>query len=426
MKIIELRSENVKKLKAIEIKPKDNVVIISGKNGAGKTSVLDSIWFALEGGAGLKGTPMPIRKGEKKAEIKLTLDDFIVTRKWTDNDKTYLKVTNREGLKYDSPQELLDGFIGKLTFDPLAFCDMSDKEQRELLLKLAGLDFIEVDNKIEEIKEKRRLQGQKVKLLSGEREEITIKDLPELQIDTSKLSNKYDKAISLNNEIVRGKEKLQNNINSINDSVGNINEKKEEIKKLQQEIENIKEKIESIKADNIAVGNNNKKIEEWLSENKPINTDIIKQEISNTYIINEQIKVRERNKEADRKQKDAQGVYDNYTNELQKLIDDKKGSLQKAKMPIKGLSIDENITYNDIPYSQLALSESLKVNMAIAMALNEKLRVILVKDASLLDEDNMKIIEEMAGDNDYQVWLEKVDSSGEIGFYIENGEIIDK
>jgi DNA repair exonuclease SbcCD ATPase subunit len=423
MKIIELRSENVKKVKAIEIKPKDNVVIISGKNGAGKTSVLDSIWFALEGGAGLKGTPMPIRRGEKKAEIKLTLDDFIVTRKWTDNNKTYLKVTNREGLSYSSPQELLDKFIGKLTFDPLSFCDMSDKEQRELLLKLAGLDFTEVDNKAEEIREKRRLQGQKVKLLSGEREEITIKDLPELQIDTSKLSNKYDKAISLNNEIVRGEEKLRNNVDSINDGIKNINEKKEEIKKLQQEIEDMKEKIEVIKVDNTVVEGNNKKIKEWLSENKPINTEDIKEELRRAYNINEQIKVRERNKEADKKQEEAQNVYDNHTDELQKLIDGKKDSLQKAKMPISGLNIDENITYNDIPYSQLALSESLKVNMAIAMALNKKLRVILVKDASLLDEDNMKIIEEMAGDNDYQVWLEKVDDTGKIGFYIEEGEI---
>jgi DNA repair exonuclease SbcCD ATPase subunit len=409
MKIIELKSENVKKIKAIEIKPKDNVVIISGKNGAGKTSILDSIWFALEGGAGLKGTPMPIRKGEKKAEIKLTLDDFIITRKWTDNDKTYLKVTNREGLAYNSPQDLLDGFIGKLTFDPLAFCDMSDKEQRELLLKLAGLDFTEVDNKTEEIKEKRRLQGQKVKLLSGEREEITIKDLPDTLINPNILSDKYDEAVNTNNTIKTGEEKLKRNKIMISDNA-------QRLKELQQ-------RIEDIENETIETEKNNKKIEKWLSENEPINTDIIKQEISNAYAINEQIKTRERNKEADIKQKEAQGVYDNYSDELQKLVDGKKDSLQKAKMPINGLSINENITYNDIPYSQLALSESLKVNMAIAMALNKKLRVILVKDASLLDEDNMKIIEEMAGDNDYQVWLEKVDSSGEVGIYIEEGVI---
>ena len=99
MRIFELRTENVKKVKAIEITPKSDVVVISGNNGQGKTSVLDSIWYALQGRTGLKGVSMPIRKGEKKASVTLKLLEdltdaeiaigqqpqvkFIVTRSWT-------------------------------------------------------------------------------------------------------------------------------------------------------------------------------------------------------------------------------------------------------------------------------------------------------------------------------------------------------
>ena len=43
MKIVELRAENVKKLRAVQIKPDGSLVVIGGQNGAGKTSVLDSI-----------------------------------------------------------------------------------------------------------------------------------------------------------------------------------------------------------------------------------------------------------------------------------------------------------------------------------------------------------------------------------------------
>lgn len=112
MKIIELKAENIKRIKAVEIKPKDNLVIISGKNDQGKSSVLDSIWYALSWGDGRKKTPKPIRKGEDKAKVRIDLGDIIVTRNWTDNEKSYLKVENKEGMQYKSPQQLLDRFMG--------------------------------------------------------------------------------------------------------------------------------------------------------------------------------------------------------------------------------------------------------------------------------------------------------------------------
>ena len=57
------------------------------------------------------------------------------------------------------------------------------------------------------------------------------------------------------------------------------------------------------------------------------------------------------------------------------------------------------------------------------MAMNPKLRVIIIVDGSLLDSENFKVIENMANDNDFQVWIEKVDDTGKIGIYIEDGEI---
>ena len=59
----------------------------------------------------------------------------------------------------------------------------------------------------------------------------------------------------------------------------------------------------------------------------------------------------------------------------------------------------------------------------MAMALNYRLKVILVKEASLLDEENLKVIREMAKGKGYQIWLEKVDKTGKMGFYFVDGEI---
>lgn len=50
MKIIRLDAANVKRLKAVEITPDGTLQVVTGANGAGKSSVLDAIWLALGGG----------------------------------------------------------------------------------------------------------------------------------------------------------------------------------------------------------------------------------------------------------------------------------------------------------------------------------------------------------------------------------------
>src|SRR3990172_5374450 len=137
MKIIELQSENIERLKAVRIKPDGSLVQSTGKNGAGKTSVLDSITMALAGGDVIP--EKPIREGENKAKIVVDLGDIKVTRTWTGNDKTYLAVETKEGAKYPSPQALLDILTGKLSFDPLEFARMEPNKQVETLRQLVGI-----------------------------------------------------------------------------------------------------------------------------------------------------------------------------------------------------------------------------------------------------------------------------------------------
>jgi len=429
MRILNLRSENIKGIKVIDITPEGNMVIISGKNGAGKTSALDSIWYAAKWKAGSKETPMPIREGAKKAEITLTLCEdlteeqkeqgikpkvlFIVNRKFTSNGNTRLKVTNGEGLKYDeTPQKLLDGFIGFLSIDPGVFTRMNDKEQRDLLIRITGFDVTAIETKIVEIREKRRMQGQKVKLLSGEREAITREDLPEEEILTSKLNEELENAINHNQDILGAKEKIG---------------RKEEVirqadirfKDLEEEIATLKTTIEEAKANIVKEG-------KYLKENKQIDTMLIKERIEDAQGINLQIMARERNKEADIKQKAAQETYDDYTQELKDNMNKIEEGLKKNwdKIPDQKLSLTETgIAYNGTPYSQVAYSEKLKVAIKISMALNPDLKVIRIADYSLLDKESKETVSKMSDDENYQVWAETVGKE-EVGFYIdaETGE----
>src|SRR4051812_37263172 len=67
MKIISLHAENVKRLKAVDITPDSPTVVIAGKNGQGKSSVLDSILLALAGKDAAKLMTRPIRDGAERA-----------------------------------------------------------------------------------------------------------------------------------------------------------------------------------------------------------------------------------------------------------------------------------------------------------------------------------------------------------------------
>ena len=413
MKIIELKSENIKRVKAVEIIPKDNVVIISGKNDQGKTSILDSIWYALEGKASLKDTPMPIRKGEMKAEVKLTLDDFMVTRNWTANDKSYLKVTNREGLVYGSPQELLDSFIGRLAFDPLEFAQMKEKDQRDLLLKLVNVDIDSFDSKIETLREYRRLQGQTVKLYEGERDERNFSDVPDKEISITELQAELEKAIDHNRDIDEAQHKISRLESSIENSEMNILELEKEIKDFKKSIETEKTLLNRER--------------EFVEKEKKVDIEYIRKSMNASLAINELVQAKKRNIGADNKRDTAQAVYDDYTEKIALQLKGKDTALRLAKMPIAGLSINDiGVIYNDIPFGQLSSSEQLKVSLAIAIALNPKLKVIRIVDGSLLDEDNMELIKGIAKEKDYQIWIERVNDTGELCFIIEDGELVDK
>src|SRR4051812_767157 len=204
MKIVQLNAENVKRLKAVEIVPKGSTVIVSGKNGQGKTSVLDSILLALAGKDAQKLMTKPIREGEDHAEVRLDLGEYVVTRSWTGNDKSYLKVEGKAGEKFPSPQALLDSLNGELSFDPLEFARKNAKEQRETLLGIVdiGLDLDAWQREFDGLYEARTEVGRDVKSLEGRLDGFPyVIDCPDEEVNVAELAQKIRQADDHNRKI---------------------------------------------------------------------------------------------------------------------------------------------------------------------------------------------------------------------------------
>lgn len=166
-KIIELTTENVKRLRAVNIKPDGSLVIIGGRNAQGKSSVLDAIATTLGGAEEIPS--VPVRKGEANAKTVIDLGDMIVRRTIQPNGNTSLVIEDKEKKRYPSPQALLDSLTGRLTFDPLSFLTQKPKEQLESLKTLVGLDFTADDQERERTYNERTVVNREV-----ERAQLTL------------------------------------------------------------------------------------------------------------------------------------------------------------------------------------------------------------------------------------------------------------
>jgi DNA repair exonuclease SbcCD ATPase subunit len=409
MKIIELKAENVKRLKAVEIRPEGNTVVISGRNAQGKSSVLDAIWLALAGGNAMKDsqTLRPVRDGEKKAMVSLDLGDIKVTRSWTATGSMTLKVENMEGATYKSPQALLDGMIGKLSFDPLAFSRMAPKEQKKTLISLVNLGFDpdELERQRKDLYDRRTAVNREAKAMEG-----TLANRPNIPDDLPKeevsLSTLLQKAKDATAELAKNAELRRK-----------LEEKRHNAATLQKEIEEKKILLASL----VESG---KELAAQVEKLTDPDIEVINEEISNIERTNAAIREAQKTLEfrsvLEKHSKEAELL----SKEIEVLDERKKTALKEATFPIDGLGFDEEgILFRGIPFAQCSSAERMKVSLAIASALNPKIRVIRVNDGSLLDSESMNEVETIAKEQDMQIWIEVISTENAPYIEIEDGAV---
>lgn len=425
MKIVALQAENIKKLVAIEIKPNGNLVQITGKNGQGKTSVLDCIWWALAGASNIQSTP--IRKGQDVARIRLDLGEIIVTRTFKGGKEgatsSSITVENAEGARFQSPQAMLDELLGHLSFDPLSFARMGPTAQFDTLRNFVpGIDFdkLELEDKMDYAK--RTDVNRRIKEAKIQADKIVIPtNTPEKLVDEVGLIVEMETAGKHNAQIEERKSRrieAQNQLDRKNDSVTAI---ETQIKSLRERIDELckEQGREMAEADTLQ-----KKLSNAAPLPEPVDTAILMKKIATAKEINENVMLRISKRKfvemSEKLEAEAQAI----TDAMKAREENKLKAISTAKLPVDGIMFgDHVILMNGVPFEQASDAEQLRASIAIAMALNPMLRVIRVRDGSLLDEDSLKLLEEMAGKEDYQVWIERVESSGKVGFVLENGHI---
>lgn len=425
-KIISLQAENVKRLKAVEITPDGAVVVVSGRNGQGKSSVLDAIWMAL---GGKRAFPRrPVRDGAEEASIRLELGDLIVERRIKPDGRTTLIVSSPEGARYGSPQAMLDKLVGALSFDPLAFSRMDPKAQRELLRELVGIDTSEVDRQRAEYYAERTRLGRDLKQAKGALASLPHhEDAPTEPISVSELAAEMRAADEAERELARAKESHARGLSRLDEAHAFTRQMEARIETLEEELKVARERLQNhlddevpkLTEETVAAGERADQLAAALPDRQSIEARLASADEMNA-----------KRTDNERREDAAEQVtrLGNDIAELTEAIalcDERKARLlEDASFPLPGLGIDDHgVRLEGVPFEQASSAEQLRASVAIGLALHPELRVLLVRDGSLLDDESMKLLAELAAESDAQVWLERVGAEEGVGVVIEDGEV---
>lgn len=418
MRIARLKATNFMALKAVDIRldGTEDEIIVGGQNGQGKTSLLDAIASVI---GGAKMAPdKPVRNGADQAVVTAQIDDLVIKRVFNADGRTpSIEITSSDGAKYSSPQAMLDGLLGKaggMMLDPLQFQQMEAKKQLEVLKKLVGLDFSETDSKIAELRDERKwVKKQLDELEAANKSAEQYPDAPAEPIDTDDLMVQLRIAKGKNAEV----DGILSTLALARSKMDSANARVEEMKLLLASAQDDAKKATEA-AD--AAFKESQNVER-------IDTSAIESQIASAAATNEQIKANQRLAEAIKVWEAKEEKRVELNKQIDSLEDGKAKQLAAAKFPVAGLTFGEDSPlFNGIPLAQCSASERLKVSTAMALSMAGKIKVVLLRDASLLDEQSRQVVREMAQESGAQVWLEVVGENSGSTIVLEDGAVKEK
>lgn len=402
MKINRLEIENVKRIKAVKIEPRENgLTLIGGNNNQGKTSVLDSIAWAL-GGERFKPSQATREGSAIPPNLHIVMNNGLVVERKGKNSA--LKVTDPNGNK--GGQQLLNEFVEQLALDLPKFMESSGKEKAQTLLQIIGVgdQLVELEKEEKELYQERlyigRTADQKEKFA---KEQPYFPEAPKDLISPSDLIRQQQEILTRNRENQR---------------------KRENLHKLEQDYQKINDTLSELLA-------KQKKIEEDLRIARLSATDLqdestaeLEESISNIEEINRKVRA---NLDKEKAEDDAKGYRSQY-NELTEKINDlrsKKNSLlDSAELPLPELSVaDGELIYKGQKWDNMSGSERLKVSTAIVRKLNPDCGFVLLDKLEQMDMETLK---------EFGLWLEseglqaiatRVSTGDECSIIIEDGYV---
>lgn len=425
MNIQKIKIANLLGIEELEFDP-GKFTLIEGKNGSGKTSILESIKHALNGGHDAK----LLRNGSDKGEIVLVLDDGVQLTKTVTPNKSDVKIFDKEGNRINKPQTYIDRLIDMLSVNPVQFLTSDKKNRVNYLLEAIPMKLTK--DHLE--KSLNGMSGRVRDDLNGHALEVIGRIYKQF----------YDERTGINRAL---KEKSAT-MTQLKESVSDFNSSPKEITDKIKVLENKKGEMESKKSMFMeqAVRNRMKKLDDEEErfreevnrlrleheENKEAihnHFDSQKTDIQSKFeekylpLLSELTLLQEQAKQYASHEKTRELVEQfhrecqNLKEESEKLsgaltgLDNLKEDLLR-ELPIQGLEIKEGEIYcKDIIFDKLNTAEQVKIAVEVAKLRANELGIICVDGIERLDNDTFNEFKHKAIESGLQMIVTKVGDS---------------
>lgn len=432
--ILQLRVTDYGVLKSAHITPDDGKpVILAGDNGQGKSTTLNAIESVLTGSKIAK----PIRDGQSKALIQINLGDsatgevfFTAERKLTANGGDALVIKDPEGKQVPSPAKFMASLIGSgSAIDPTEIMqalpgekqETFAKRQAQTLLERLGLaeKMAQIESDIATQMDARKVKNSRVSDLERDVESNANypANTPDAPVDVATIAADTQRCQEALQRFSGMESSAQVAQRMVNDTAERIQKLEHELAAQKIELQERQQRhrdasmavvsgAESAELAQVTIGKNH---DQLASANR----------------INANVTSKLAHKAAEKKLGDAMALAHELTVKIEALRKSKTDLVKTAKLPVDDLEFtDAGLLYKGLPLAQESTGIQTRVCSLMAMAESPQCRVILLRNATLLNKANRDIIHGIAKDRGYQVWEEVfTETKPEDGLWIVEGEV---
>ena len=401
VKITKLEAENIKRVRAVTMKPAQNgLTVIGGRNGQGKTSVLDAIIWGLGGDkyrpshAQREGSVLP-------PHIRIELDNGIIVERKGKNSE--LKVTDPTGRR--AGQQLLNEFVEQFALDLPKFMEAGSREKAQTLLRIIGVEqeLAQLDRRESELYSQRTAVGRICDQKEKFAQELPYYDgVPEEPISAGDLIRQQQEILLRNAENARKRGRVR----ELGELVSRLEAQKKEtaarLAAARTDLETAKKSSAELRDESVAE----------LEDN-----------IERIDLLNSRIRA---NLDRERAQKEAQEYarqYAGMTAEIEEVRRSRKALLDSAEMPLEGLSVEQGeLTYHGAKWDCMSSAEQLCCAAAIVRTLNPKCGFILLDKLEQMDPETLHAFGRWLEQEDLQGIATRVSTGKECTLIIEDGQ----